>query len=362
MLNGMAYASDNFTRRVLIAVTITISVLLLLALLWYAVDVLLIAFAGLLLGIFLRGLSDLVSSCTALSDGWSLAAVTLTLVLLLVAGGWLLAPDIAAQIDELRTSLPQSMRQLAVRIERYQWGRQLLAQLPSADDLLSDKTRILTRFTGVFSSTLGAFANFFIIIALGLYLALEPQLYTSGFIRLVPLARRARVREILAEISHSLRWWLIGQVFSMIIIGLLTALGLWLLGVPLALTLGLLAALLTFMPNLGPLLAVVPAALLALLQSPTRALYVLLLYLGIQAVETYLLTPMLQKRTIALPPAFIIFAQVLLGILLGGLGLVLSVPLTAAAFVLVKTLYVEDTLNDVGAKPDIVSDQTSAAE
>ena len=132
----------------------------------------------------------------------------------------------------------------------------------------------------------------------------------------------------------------------MIIIGVLTAVGLWLLGVPLALTLGLLAALLTFIPNIGPILAVVPAALLALLQSPTRALYVVLLYLGIQTVESYLLTPLMQKRTVSLPPALTIFAQVLMGILVGRIGLVLATPLTAALFVLVKMLYVEDILGD----------------
>lgn len=354
----MADSSNNFAHRVLVAVTIITSVILLLLLLWYAVDVLLLAFAGLLLAIFLRGLSDEVSSRTALSDGWALALVTVVLVLGLVLGGWLLAPDIADQIEELRRSLPQSVQQLAQRIERYAWGRQLLAQLPDTNELMSDKAKILTRFTGIFSSTLGVFANFIIFISLGLYLAAAPQIYTSGLIKLVPISRRPRAREIGEEIGSVLRWWLIGQVGAMIVIGLLTATGLWLLGVPLALTLGLLAALLTFIPNIGPILSVVPAALLALLQSPTRALYVLLLYLGIQTVETYLLTPMLQKRTIALPPALVIFAQVLLGVLVGGLGLVLAVPLTAVAFVLVKTLYVEDTLHDSSTTPDADLDKS----
>jgi predicted PurR-regulated permease PerM len=259
---------------------------------------------------------------------------------------WLLAPGVADQIDELRKSLPQSVRQLGQRIERYEWGRQVLAQKPNADELMPDRADVLARATGVFSTTLGAFANFFIIIFIGLYLAAEPRLYTGGIIRLVPASRRERAREILRKVGSTLRWWLIGKVASMIVIGALTAGGLWLLGVPLALTLGLLAALLTFIPNLGPILAVVPAALLALLQSLTRALYVILLYLGIQAVESYFLTPLMQKRTVSLPPALTIFAQVLLGVLVGGLGLALATPFTAAVFVLVRMLYVEDTLRD----------------
>jgi predicted PurR-regulated permease PerM len=130
------------------------------------------------------------------------------------------------------------------------------------------------------------------------------------------------------------------------VIGVLTALGLWLLGVELALTLGLLAALLTFIPNLGPVLALVPAVLLALMHSPTRALYVTLLYLAIQTVESYVLTPLVQRRTVSLSPALTITAQVALGVLLGGLGLVLATPLTILLLVLIQMLYIEDTLGD----------------
>jgi predicted PurR-regulated permease PerM len=146
---------------------------------------------------------------------------------------------------------------------------------------------------------------------------------------------------------------------SMIVVGLLTAVGLWALGMPLALTLGLLAALLTFIPNLGPTLAVVPAALLALLQSPTKSLYVILLYLVIQAVESYLLIPLVQRQAVSLPPALTITAQVLLGILVGGFGLVLATPLTAAVMVLVRMLYIEDALGD---SVDMLSDRSRSSD
>lgn len=136
----------------------------------------------------------------------------------------------------------------------------------------------------------------------------------------------------------------------MILIGSLTTAGLWLLDVPLALTFGVLSALFTFIPNIGPPLAILPAILLALTLSPTRALYVLLLYLVIQTVESYLLTPLLQQRVVSLPPALTISAQILMAVLLGGLGLALATPLTAVSLVLVKMLYVEDVLNANSAK------------
>lgn len=141
-------------------------------------------------------------------------------------------------------------------------------------------------------------------------------------------------------------WWLIGRLLSMLIVGITVTISLWLLGIPLALTLGLLAALLDFIPNLGPTLATVPAVLLALMQSPTQAVYVLLIYIVIQQAESYLLTPIVQHRTVSLPPALTIIAQVILGVLFGVMGLILASPLAAVVLVLIKMLYVEDVLGD----------------
>lgn len=337
---------QNFTSRIVLAVGIITLAIFLSLLLWYAADVLLLAFAGILLAIFLRSLSDWVSEITPLSGGWSLGVVVVGLISILTIGIWLLAPGVADQIDELQKKLPQSVRQLERHVESYEWGRKALAQVPNANELVPDKADVLARVTGVFSTTFGAIANFFIIIFIGLYVAAEPRLYSDGLIRLVPLNRRQRAREVLDEVGSTLRWWLIGKVASMIVVGVSTVVGLWLLDIPLALTLGLLAALLTFIPNVGPILSVVPAMLLALMQSPMQALYVALLYLGIQTVESYFLTPLMQKRTVSLPPALTIFTQVLFGVMVGSLGFVLATPLTAAAIVMVKMLYIQDALKD----------------
>lgn len=137
----------------------------------------------------------------------------------------------------------------------------------------------------------------------------------------------------------------------MAVIGVLTTLGLWLLGVPLALTLGILAALLEFIPNFGPILSAVPAVLLALMESPRLALWVILLYLGIQAAESYLITPLVQRRLASLPPVLVIVSQILGGVLFGFLGFALATPLLAFALVLVKRLYIEDRLGDSFEEP-----------
>lgn len=141
---------------------------------------------------------------------------------------------------------------------------------------------------GAFSSLLGWLTNFVVIAFIGLYGAIEPGVYRRGFLHLIPKPRRARMDEVLSEINETLKWWLIGKFFGMAVIGIFATSGLWLLDVPLAFVLGLIAALFTFIPNIGPILAAVPAVLLGLTVSPQQALYVGFLYVGIQAVESYL--------------------------------------------------------------------------
>jgi predicted PurR-regulated permease PerM len=167
-----------------------------------------------------------------------------------------------------------------------------------------------------------------------------------GITKLFPIEKRPRVREILYQIVDMLGWWLIGKAGSMLVIGILTWIGLWIIGVPLSLTLGLIAGLLSFIPNFGPILSAVPAILLGFIDSPVKALYVLILYIVVQLIESNLITPMIERRTVELPPALTIISQLALGVLIGGLGLVLATPLLAVVMVLVQTVYIQDVLGD----------------
>ncbi len=163
-----------------------------------------------------------------------------------------------------------------------------------------------------------------------------------------PLDKRTRVRQILVAVGDTLSWWLVGKVGSMLFIGVLTWIGLSILGVPLALTLGLIAGLLSFVPNFGPILSALPAILLAFVPpgSPMTALYVLLLFVGVQLLESNLVTPMIERRTVEIPPALTIVFQLALAVLVGGLGLVLATPLLAVLIVVIQMVYVEDILGD----------------
>lgn len=340
-----AAPAQKFKLRVFQAAVIVALVVTVLWGLGSVVEILLVVFAGILVAVFLRGLSTSLSKATPLSEGWSLAVVALGLAGTVVLGIWLLAPEVSKQVEELSRTLPESLKSLRDQISSTGWGAALVNQASEADKWISERSA-LSQATSFLSTTTGALAGFLIILVLGLYMASEPAYYRKGVVRLVPVVHRKKADKLLLSLGETLHWWLIGQLMSMTLIGLLTWIGLLLLGVPLALTLALIAAVLTFVPNVGPIIAVIPALLLAVVESPMRGVYVLLLYFGIQMVESYLVTPLIQRRTIRLAPALILTAQMVAGSLLGLFGVALATPLVAVLVVLVQKLYVEDTLEN----------------
>ncbi|SNB46897.1 AI-2E family transporter [Geobacter sp. DSM 9736] len=329
----------------LIAVGIAVGVGVLLAFLWYTIDMLLLVFAGILVAVLLRAPASWVAARSPLSGGWSVALFILFLALVLWGGGKLVAAPVIAQLTELSVALPEKAAQVKQHLLIQPWGEKVVDQVESIN-WTSRRINVLGRMTGALSTAFGWVANLVIICFLGLYLAFQPDPYVNGLVRLFPVPRRHRVRQVLERISHTLRWWLVGTFLSMTMVGVLTWLGLWLLGMPLALALALLAAVFAFVPYLGPILSAVPAVLLAFTQSPQQALYVVLLYLAVQAVESNLLTPLVQQQAVEMPAAMMLFAQITLGVLVGGIGVVLATPLAAAAMVAVRMLYVEDVLGD----------------
>ncbi len=335
-----------FAKQTLIAVGITTTVVLLLLLIRAAPDVPFLVFAGILVAVLLRSLSQWVKSHTPLSEGWSLAAVLLLMVGLFGLIGWSLAPEISKQIDQLIENLPRMFGQLNQRLSRFEWGQRLLAQTPQAAEQVARPSGLIARIAGLFSTTLGLLASIVIILFIGIHMTLDPGSYRNGVIRLFPHHRRERIGEVLDRIGETLQWWLIARLIAMIVIGVLTTLGLLFLDVQPALALGFLAGVLNFIPYIGPFLSAVPPLLIALGQGPATLLYVALLYLVVQWIDNYFVTPTVEKRAVLLPPALTVTVQVLLGILVGAPGIMLASPLTASLLVIIKMLYIEDALGD----------------
>lgn len=331
---------EEFAARVRTVTGAAMVALLAVTIVALAADVLLIFFGGILLAILLRGVADQASAHFGLSPRIALAIVLIAFAIVIVLGGWLLATQVANQIEELGTSLSQVWRQLKEHLGREMWGRQVLALVArmQADSAAAGGV------SQVFATTLGALVNAAVVLFIGVYVAINPRWYRHGFIRLISPPRRARAREILEAIGHTLRWWLFGRAIGMIIVGIATSIGLWLLGVPFAAGLGVIAAALDFVPFAGPILAAAPGVLVALSDGATQVVYVLLLYFAIQLVEGYVLTPLIEQRSVHLPPALTIGAQVLLAVLVGPVGVAVATPLTAVSVVLIEKLYVEDKL------------------
>lgn len=312
--------------------------------------ILLYVFAGVLLAVLLRGLSTRLSEHTRLPLGLSLALVILLIIAGIAAAGYLLAPRTSEQLNQLATQLPVELQRIETPLEQSAWGKSLLSHFQPGAGGSAETQAMVGRVFGVASGTVDVIAAFVIVIFIGLYLAADPGTYLAGALRLVPPPRRPRISEVLHEIASILRWWLIGRILSMTIIAVLSAIGLWLLGIPLALILGILAGLLAFVPYVGSVTAAVPAILIGLAQSPQRALYVILLYLGIHLVEGYILVPLMQRRMVHMPPALTLAAQVIMGTLFGIVGLALATPLVAGSIAALRMLYVEDVLHDDTAR------------
>ena len=193
---------------------------------------------------------------------------------------------------------------------------------------------------------LGVLGDALVIIFLGLFLATQPAVYRDAVLLLVPPAHRARFREVLDESGETLRHWLLGQSVTMSVIGLFVWLGLTLVGVGAALLLGLQAGLLAFVPTLGPLIAGIAIMLASLAFGLWGVVGALAVYLAVQTLESYLLTPLIQKRAISVPPAFLFGSQIILGLLFGIYGLALATPLAAVARVFILRLYVAPMPDD----------------
>mgnify|MGYP002780204580 CR=1 FL=1 len=183
------------------------------------------------------------------------------------------------------------------------------------------------------SNTLAALTAFVLLVFLAMYIGAEPKVYREWLIAVVPATSRAYVREVLAEIATVLRKWLVTQLIAMVVIGVVSMIVLLVLDVKAAFALAFIAGLMEFIPTVGPILSAVPAVLMAFVDSPEKALFVVIAYWGIQFLENNLVIPFLMRGEMDLPPAITLVAQTLMTLVFGFLGLMVAVPMTAAVLV-----------------------------
>lgn len=218
-----------------------------------------------------------------------------------------------------------------------------------APKLGSASNSIATFLSRALSSSLGLGASCGYVIFLAIFLAFEPGMYRNGLLKLTPPPMRSKVHSLLVRTEDRLFRWLTGRMLTMLITGAGTALGLWLLGIPMAAALGLLTAVLTFIPNLGGAIALLLAILVALPEGTSTVVSVIIMYGGLQLIESNILTPIIQKNRASIPPALLLSFQLLFGMLTGFLGLLVATPILAALMVFTETLWIEPMEGDLPA-------------
>ena len=338
-------------QHALVYVGIAVAVVVVLVLLWYAIDVVLLAFFGVLAAILLRAPADWLSERFGWREGWSLALVAAVLLGVLIVGGVLFGRGILSQALALVDRIPEIIEGFKEELGRSELGGRLVALADTSGMFSSGGVQVLGRGLGLIGSTFGVVANVLIVFFFAVFMAAQPRMYVEGALYLVARKKRDRVREVLYEIGRVLRRWLLGQTVLAVCVAVLIGAGLVLLGAPFPFALALLAGLMEFVPYIGPFLAGIPAVMVGFAESPQLALYIALLFIGVQLVESYVLAPLVQQRAVHLPPAAILFAQVLMGAIVGALGVAVATPLAAAVMVAVGMLYVEDALGDKNATP-----------
>jgi predicted PurR-regulated permease PerM len=334
------------------AVLVAIGLWALANLLWLARDVLFITFFALLIASFLsifveplhrRGVSRALS-----------APLILVLITAIVAGMFVLAwPTLREQFFLIQQQLPPAIDRLQGWIE---------AQVEALTGSLGEpgvamehqlRTRVGSEFTGLVGGALpllntaaGAVFGFFLVVFAGMFIAISPRTYMRGLIVLVPRTRRRRAGEVLPLAGVAMVQWMKGTALAMLFVGTVSTVGLWLIGVPAALALGLIAGLLEFIPYFGPALSFIPATAVAFAMSTQQALWVIGLYAIVQSLESVVVTPLVMKQMVKLPPALTLLFQTMMAALFGFLGLLLAVPILATSKILVEELWVESVADE----------------
>lgn len=330
--------SDGAWLRRVLAVLLLVG---LAAIVWQIIEILFIAFGASLLAVMLCWFTGLVQWHFPLRRSVALGVVIAILAVGFAASVWLFGTTLTSQLGQVAKALPESLDGIRQELLKTGWGQVVVSQLQQVDVTTAN---LLGRATGLVRSALGLLGDFALVGIAGIYLAADPELYRRGLLLLVPAAYVARAAEILDALGESMRLWMVGQLFAMVVVGMMWGISLWGLGVNSALALGVIAGLAEFVPVIGPIAGAVPAVIIAWAQSPALAFWSLVVYLVIQQIESSLLLPLIQARVVSLPPALTLFALVTCGLLFGIPGILFGMPLAVVMMVLVKMVYVEDVL------------------
>lgn len=315
-----------------------------LFLIWLLHNELLLVFLAVLLAVSLRGASDWIAARLPLGPRIAMAIIMLIVAAAIFGFCFWVGPRLVQQGYDLVSALAKEGQDLAARYGHTPWGKELLQKINGAGAQAAQS--LAAPMLTAASSTLSGLITLFVLVVTMLYFAANPGLYINGLVTLLPPPRRPRTREVLDKVAHVLRSWFLGQLIDMAVVGIVTVIGLSIIGMPMALALGVIAGILTFVPYFGAILAAIPALAIALGQGLHMAVLTLIVFTVCHVIEGYIVSPLVQDRMVRLPPALLILSMTFIGALFGPMGIILATPLAAAGLVLVSELYVVDVLQD----------------
>lgn len=327
-------------RRFLAYAALAVGVALVPVLIWQLGWILILGFAAILIAILLHVVSEPLQRWTPLPVWLDLLIAGLIVLALVALGGWIFGSQLSGEFSEVMIRVRAGLAQLHDLLHKSPTGEFLLSRLSGASLPVGGLFgKVVTTFITVLEAVI-------VIVMSAAYLAAEPTVYRTGLVRLFGPAQEHWADDTIVAVAQALRYWLLGQFIEMALIGAMTTLAVWLIGLPSPLALGVIATLTEFVPYLGPILAAIPALLVAVTGGPDKVIWTLVAYILIHQIEGNLVMPQIQKRMVYIPPALMLIGIAGLGALAGILGFVFAAPMMVAIFVVVQKAYVRDTLKE----------------
>jgi len=314
-------------------------------LVWQLTNILLLVFGAILVAVILSGMAAVAARVLHIPERLALALVTLALGGMIVAAAYWIVPTLLGQASDISGRVTQQLHALRQSLGHTQLGHAIMSGAMKPDNL---EGRVTSFALVSVRDLAGEAGEIIVALIASVYLAADASFYTEGAICLLPPRMRPTARHVAAELTTTLRHWLLGQLIDMATVGGLSAIGLYCLGVPTPFALAAFAGLMTIIPYFGALIAAAPGILVALTQGVGTALWTAAIYGGCHVLEGYVVGPLVQRRMVRMPPAVIIVSLSVAAGLFGPLGFVLGAPLGVVALVLVKRLYIDRMEDEPG--------------
>lgn len=330
-------SSSAYTNKVWIAVGITTFVVMMMLIFYYTLNAFLLLLSASLIALFFRIMSDKIKQWTGWKDGVCLAISIALVVIIVGLFFWLIGTEASTQLKEIEKIVPQMLDNAKNYLNKSDVGQKVSDYVTDSEN----QKKALPFLQGFFQSSFGIFGDLFIVVFLSMFLSISPFKYVNGVVNLVPREGKPKAKHLFEDLNFNLSQWIKSTIISCLFVFAFSAIGLLILGVKMWLILAILAGLLNVVPYFGTLLAMIPAVLVALMTSPTQALLVVALFLVVHTIVGFIITPNIQNKMLNIPPALLIFFQVLMGTSMGGLGVILAVPILVIVITVVNNLYLE---------------------